>query len=796
MTTSSSVDVAANGIGGLIIVTFIDPVRFRFVVRRSTDLGRTWSLIQPIPGLGTADPYSGSGALHHLYYDDQSQLFYLSFPYGYLTTTDGIAWSSLRSWGTFTAAASSNPGQSRKVRSFRTNSGTWLRYGNVFNSTADMSLARFGNGVCDTLACWPTQQIELWKWRVADTTPPSQEQRSMLHTPGAAFYMPASSTPDRIHLLFGATGLTGFRSTPRGHLFHWWSDDDGRAWSNENGVAGGQGFDTSIAGAADAETPIPEPPTGPLADIDAAWVPGFGAEGQLVVWGVEGNNANNAPGLSFSVFANGERDQTRVQGIDGYTTCSNTRPTLSLPSDLDIFLHDGLAVTASFTDPDADQTWTGTVDYPDNVGPIPLEFSADQTFALIHLFKEPGTYDVRVVVTDSAGSSAAGGFTVTVIPKRVMLYVHGTTGNFRQDPQDPKANDMPSLFARLFDRYALRFYQYYEDRGLARSENDLACEAEGRRELPAIDLSSGLPLSPGYPDPADPPPGICDSNDDVGLNAVLLDSDVLRLGKDFDRVTILSNSGGGRIVRTFLAYSAAAGTGAVDIVDQVIFLGAVHQGTYLTVVYDDIDHVVSQVPEAVIVRDHILDAVKTTVEHDPRRPLFDDVRPGSAIIRYTNVSVPVPNGPHYINVNGDMRVHIHQSVFLIPFETNVVEFGDFVTLPGEDDPRAMPERGGARFLPSRAGRGRSSTEWELTRDFNVNFDPTILNVVIIQQIADLVEAPEMHMNLGAQMDQICVRFGGVRRLDEVLFHQIEALDRGPHPEPGKLGFRASQVKCP
>jgi hypothetical protein len=476
----------------------------------------------------------------------------------------------------------------------------------------------------------------------------------------------------------------------------------------------------------------------------------------------------------------------------------NTIPAVSLSCPAKVFVHDGAMLTGSFTDPDVGQTWTATFDGFNQAGPAPLALSAEHTFSL--LVRAPtlgaGTFHVVVVVADSTGAAGRGDCTIIAVPKRVMFYVHGTTGNFRQNAADPLKNDFPSLFARLLAHYGeVRFYRYYEDRGSQVGGGDTTCLPGQQRVIPPINAAAGMPLDPPTPDSA---PGVCDSNDDVELNAVVLDADVQALARDFDKVTLLSNSGGTRIVRAFLAYASAAGTGSLPLVDLVVSLEGAQAGSYLTLVYDGLDTAVDSNPDLVSIRDQLLDKVRQTVGHDPTRPVFEDVRPRSPITRYTNVAVALPNEPHYLNVDGDVRIRVIQSFFLIPFQTDLYPVGDLVFLPGEDDPTALPERGGARFLPSVVARGQSSTEWELTRNFDVNVDPTTPGgIAFLFQTQSILSAPEIHTNFGKKLDAICVRTDRVRHLDEVLFDEIGALDSGVAPAPGRLGLgHLSEVSCP
>jgi len=405
---------------------------------------------------------------------------------------------------------------------------------------------------------------------------------------------------------------------------------------------------------------------------------------------------------------------------------------------------------------------------------------------------------VTVAVTDSAGAVGSGSFRVKVTPKRVMVYIHGTTGSFRQDAGDPATTDIPSLFGQLFAHYGpLQFFQFYEDRGNQDPAARPRCLASGRRAYPTIDPSAGLPLDSAAAGPA---PGICDSNDDIELNGVLLDDDVRALAARFDKVTLLSNSGGTRIVRSFLAYAAAraaanpAQFSPLSVVDQVVTLEGVQQGTYIAAAYNGLDTAARLDPRAAFARAVVGAIVTAWVGHDPNRPTFEDVTPMSQNIVYSNQTVPVPNGIHYVNVYGNIRVKVAQSFGFFGLPTDTVEIGDVVMLPGDDDPTAVPTLGGARFLPAAAGRGQSSTEWDLAHDFDLDFDPFADR----NTFGSILATPELHTNFGKQMHGICVRGGdgGSLHLDDALFQAITALDDGTAPDPTKLGFGiARRVAC-
>ena len=93
---------------------------------------------------------------------------------------------------------------------------------------------------------------------------------------------------------------------------------------------------------------------------------------------------------------------------------ANTAPSVNALPNAPI--NEGSAYTASgsFTDPDAGDAWTASVDYGDGSGKQALALNADKTFNLSHVYDDNGSYPVTVTVTDKAGASGSGTATVTV----------------------------------------------------------------------------------------------------------------------------------------------------------------------------------------------------------------------------------------------------------------------------------------------------------------------------------------------------------------------------------------------
>lgn len=408
--------------------------------------------------------------------------------------------------------------------------------------------------------------------------------------------------------------------------------------------------------------------------------------------------------------------------------------------------------------------------------------NAPSSASAIFSWRRPGESAFSVVPTEALSTQREQP------PRRAMFYVHGTAGVARSE-------DFPSLFGPLRTRYQdLIFYEYREDRRFATSGT--TCDmTRAPRQLPAFDRTAfGFDVM--VPDSA-----ICDSNDDIEFNGVLLDADVLELAKSFDRVTLISNSGGAAIVRAYLAYAAAVRSSSLDALDAVVFLEGSQAGTYIAALYAEGAAEAHRTPAGNVVLSTVVGVVNAGLGHDPARPARADLTPRSDVIRFTYRPGAVPDQPHYVNVVGDIVVHVRSHVIFNIRDLDTIEAGDLAILPGDDRPALdpPPDTGGARFLPAAAGIGASSTQWVLRRDAFV-----FLSEDLLGQAAVVVGLPESHLFFGRRafgrpggITEVCVNTPtGVKTVNDAVLDAIAALDSGI-ADPSRIGFGAQgSIRCP
>ncbi|HVS71535.1 MAG TPA: CARDB domain-containing protein [Phycisphaerae bacterium] len=93
----------------------------------------------------------------------------------------------------------------------------------------------------------------------------------------------------------------------------------------------------------------------------------------------------------------------------------NTPPSVTVGNDTTLHEGDTLNRTGSFTDPDASQTFTATVNYGDGSGDQNLQLNPDNTFSLAHRYDDNGSYTVTVTISDNAGGVTPASFDVAVL---------------------------------------------------------------------------------------------------------------------------------------------------------------------------------------------------------------------------------------------------------------------------------------------------------------------------------------------------------------------------------------------
>ncbi len=419
-----------------------------------------------------------------------------------------------------------------------------------------------------------------------------------------------------------------------------------------------------------------------------------------------------------------------------------------------------------------------------DAGPHHLRFSyynnAPPAAVARLLWQPPGATDVSVVPTEALRTQ------LKPLSQRSFIFVHGIRG----DAGDKTS--FASILAPLRTRFPLEDqvlnFHYFQD--LA----ELVGGTCRSRPFAPPASTAGLPLTLTA---HSLDPSICDSQSDVGVNAVLLDADVRAQHRKFGGpVTIIANSMGGAIVRAFLAYAVEAQTGAADpgVVSDIFFLQSAQQGSCLAYTKVALLGLLSPLgPAQEIVFDGIAEKIRQETEWDATRPAIDDLTPVlSATYNYANPSPRhVPDHIRYYNVASDIRwttrIDLAGTVVDVPLryrgETTTPSLGDYVMLPGSDDPTRLPLLGGERFAPSVIGRGQLSQQWILRRDLMTEMSATVAYIPTAPFVDgsysfpnDPLHVPESHFELGSKMDQIFVTdrvTGESLTLDEAILREIE-----------------------
>lgn len=304
------------------------------------------------------------------------------------------------------------------------------------------------------------------------------------------------------------------------------------------------------------------------------------------------------------------------------------------------------------------------------------------------------------------------------------LFVHGWNGSFRAD----EVGFFP-LLDPLRSAYPGRVVEFEHFQDLGRRQGDGSCLQP--RPIPMPDEpTQGMPITLGGTELTQ-----CDSQGDIGLNAVALHHDVRDIYvATGGKVVVIANSGGAPIARGLLSYSDARGDGLVrQAVDSMVLLEPAADGAWAANAAGAADNVVQ-----------FLFGQETNFQL--ARPASVDLAPVSDWYQWANPRA-LPDVP-YFNVFGDISLVTIDCPWFSD-ECREVErekWGDTIMNTGTDDPFDVPAGGGARFL--HGALGPQNWQWALTVDLQRG--PFSLSPNRIDVFAN----PVSHWNFNAQIGNI------------------------------------------
>jgi hypothetical protein len=366
---------------------------------------------------------------------------------------------------------------------------------------------------------------------------------------------------------------------------------------------------------------------------------------------------------------------------------------------------------------------------------------------------------VANVATDcKPGAKPVGG------PQAQVLFLHGV---------DQSASD--NVFSSLFDKVAAAVpgvkidrYDYFQDKvGSTPTGCDPLANSQQPVTIPA--QTAGLPY-----DLSQNKPPRCDSEGDLGQNAIRLDQKIRQMYQSSGRKVILVGySMGGETIRSFLAYSTSVGDGvASGMVDSVVTMHGVQQGSWFAL----------GAPTLAGLPEWLGTPVDNFIHQwapDPRRLATQQFNPRGNYLHWVHGhSSKLPDVPYY-NTWGDERISV-QHCFL-PFHHGCVEvdtsvWGDVVLLPGTDVPTQDTLLGGERFLP----KGYTANSWQWNELNRVRWNPLTDPFQLIA-LAKIVAAPQQHSNVPNAQSKIAVKdcqTGASVAVDEELARVIVARVKG------------------
>lgn len=329
----------------------------------------------------------------------------------------------------------------------------------------------------------------------------------------------------------------------------------------------------------------------------------------------------------------------------------------------------------------------------------------------------------------------------------MIVFVHGINGNGLAISKGD--NDYPELVARFqtaFSPQNVHFFNYYQDRTFAvPSTGSPFSPPQCQSGTPAaiLDWSDLMPL-----DTTSTADNACDSQSDLGIDAVMLNDFIQKNTRPTDHVAIVAHSMGGAITRGWLAlvqriedkyhYNPAAN------VDTVITFQGAQQGSYIAAPNRLVPPVTDPVSWA---ENEVLNGAAGTLGFYRNRPANNELTPQSDW--YNNINrTSIPKGIRYFNFYSDIQMRLATPIWFNTYlESPPADLGDLVMLPGSDNPQDTPLLGEARFRPDPTQY--QSYEWQMSSSHRVVFNP--IGGLDVSTLGAIIGDPASHFNLSRHM---------------------------------------------
>lgn len=354
-------------------------------------------------------------------------------------------------------------------------------------------------------------------------------------------------------------------------------------------------------------------------------------------------------------------------------------------------------------------------------------------------FYATGSEPLSLITISSSTEFAIGEFGIATDGRpstaAQVLFVHGVTQSYSD------RSLFQSLRDPLSDTYGpglVNSFEYYQDAG---DDTGSGCNprAAGQADPPTPDPSVGMPYDASQNGPK------CDSQGDIGQNAVRLDQEVRRLylANGNKPVILMGYSMGGETIRSMLAYSTYVGDGVADtMVDSVLLMHGVEQGSWIAKASG-----ISKLPLAGGAISNLIGKFAP----NPSRPANQQFKPTGNYMRWLAAhSDRLPNIPMY-NTWGDEQVYTQSCILFWCHSSYLDSMGDVILMPGTDDPTQVTSDGGERFLPG----GSSATRWQWSEVQKFYWDPST-DGMMVGLMVQLIKAPMFHSAYPTHQDDLTI----------------------------------------